>query len=103
MESTGHRTTRGHAGMGSSLATKHEWAVHVPHALRGGLSQDTVDALAECRRPDKMAKDETIVYDFVNELLRNRSVSDTTYARAVKHFGEESYMGSSLAKKHFVV
>jgi 4-carboxymuconolactone decarboxylase len=69
---------------------QYEWAVHVPHALRGGLSQDTVDALAECRRPEKMKKDEAIVYDFVNELLRNRSVSDTTYARAVKHFGEES-------------
>ncbi|HTE16225.1 MAG TPA: carboxymuconolactone decarboxylase family protein [Burkholderiales bacterium] len=69
---------------------QYEWAVHVPHALRGGLSQDTIDALAECRRPDKIKKDEAIVYDFVNELLCNRSVSDTTYARAVKHFGEES-------------
>ena len=37
-----------------------------------------------------MKKDEAIVYDFVNELLKNRSVSDTTYARAVKYFGEES-------------
>jgi 4-carboxymuconolactone decarboxylase len=69
---------------------QYEWAVHVPHALRGGLSQDTIDALAECRRPEKMKKDEAIVYDFVNELLRNRSVSDTTYVRAVKYFGEES-------------
>ena len=69
---------------------QYEWAVHVPHALRGGLSQETIDALAECRRPDNMKKDEATVYDFVNELLRNRSVSDTTYARAVKQFGEES-------------
>jgi 4-carboxymuconolactone decarboxylase len=69
---------------------QYEWAVHVPHALRGGLSQDTIDALAECRRPAKMKKDEAVVYDFVSELLKNRSVSDTTYARAVKQFGEES-------------
>ena len=69
---------------------QYEWAVHVPHALRGGLSQDTIAALSECRRPHSMKKDETIVYDFVNELLKNRSVSDTTYARAVKQFGEES-------------
>jgi 4-carboxymuconolactone decarboxylase len=69
---------------------QYEWAVHVPHALRGGVSQDTINALAECRRPEKMKKDEAIVYDFVNELLKNRSVSDTTYARAVKYFGEES-------------
>lgn len=69
---------------------QYEWAVHVPHALRGGVTQDTIDALAECRRPDPLKKDEAIVYDFVNELLKNRSVSDTTYARAVKQFGEES-------------
>ena len=69
---------------------QYEWAVHVPHALRGGLTQDTIDALSECRRPEKMKKDEAIVYDFVNELLKNRSVSDTTYARTVKQFGEES-------------
>ncbi len=69
---------------------QYEWTVHVPHALRGGLPQETINALAECRRPEKMKKDEAIVYDFVNELLKNRSVSDTTYARAIKQFGEES-------------
>jgi 4-carboxymuconolactone decarboxylase len=69
---------------------QYEWTVHVPHALKGGLKQDTIDALAECRRPENMKKDEAIVYDFVNELLKNRGVSDVTYARAVKQFGEES-------------
>jgi 4-carboxymuconolactone decarboxylase len=69
---------------------QYEWAVHVPHAQRGGLAEDTIAAIAECRRPAKMKKDETIVYDFVNELLKNRGVSDATYVRAVKHFGEES-------------
>jgi len=69
---------------------QYEWTVHVPHALRGGVTQAQIDAIAECRRPDKMKKDEEIVYDFVNELLKNKSVSDTTYARAVKQFGEET-------------
>lgn len=67
-----------------------ELTVHVPHALKGGLSAATIQALAEGRRPDKMKKDEAIVYDFVHELLKNRGVADATYARAVKHFGEES-------------
>src|SRR5688572_26516772 len=35
---------------------QYEWTVHVPHALKGGLSQDTINALAECRRPNKMKK-----------------------------------------------
>ncbi len=69
---------------------QYEWTVHVPHALKGGLSQSTITAIAEGRRPDKMKNDEAIVYDFVNELLKNRSVSDATYARALKKFGEHS-------------
>ena len=69
---------------------QYEWTVHVPHALRSGMPQTTIDALAEGRRPDKMTKDEAVVYDFVNELLKNRSVSDTTYKLAVKQFGEEA-------------
>jgi 4-carboxymuconolactone decarboxylase len=69
---------------------QYEWTVHVPHALRSGMPQATIDALAEGRRPDKMTRDEAIVYDFANELLKNRSVSDATYASAVKRFGEES-------------
>ena len=36
-----------------------------------------------------MAEDEAIAYDFCAELDRTQSVSDTTYARAVKKFGEQ--------------
>jgi 4-carboxymuconolactone decarboxylase len=84
-------------------SSQYEWTVHVPHALGSGLPQDTIDALAECRRPDKMKKDEAIVYDFVNELLRNRSVSDTTYARAVKQFGEESVVDLTGVVGYYVM
>ena len=68
---------------------QYEWTVHVPHALRGGVPQATIDALAEGRRPDKLRRDEAVTYEFVSELIANQSVSDTTYARAVRQFGEE--------------
>ena len=47
-----------------------------------------ISAIAEGRRPAKMAADEAAIYDFIDELSRNRSVSDPTYARAKEHFGE---------------
>jgi 4-carboxymuconolactone decarboxylase len=65
-----------------------EWNGHSAAALKGGLAQDIVDAIAEGRRPLRMADDETIVYDFTTELLQNRGVSDATYARALSKFGE---------------
>ena len=36
-----------------------------------------------------MDEDEAALYDFCQELLHNRSVSDPTYARGVERFGEQ--------------
>ena len=45
--------------------------------------------MAEGRRPVGMAEEEELVYDFCAELRQNQSVSDATYARAVKRLGEQ--------------
>jgi 4-carboxymuconolactone decarboxylase len=65
-----------------------EWSVHAPLALRAGVTEHTVAGLAVGRRPGAMALDEAIAYDFADELLRNRGVSDATYASALARFGE---------------
>ena len=66
-----------------------EWFVHVPLALEAGVEQETVTSLAEARRPAAMATDEAIAYDFCDELLRTKGVSEPTYRRAVQQFGEQ--------------
>lgn len=65
-----------------------EWAVHVPLALKAGVKSDTVQSLADGRRPLAMAEDEAIAHDFVHELTANKGVSDATYREAVARFGE---------------
>lgn len=65
-----------------------EWNIHYREAMRAGLGPDVAEAIAEGRRPPSMSSDEEIVYEFCTELLRNRCVSDRTYARAVSRFGE---------------
>jgi 4-carboxymuconolactone decarboxylase len=66
-----------------------EWANHSQGAIKAGLSADIVQAVSEGRRPAAMAPDEEIVYDFAHELYQNQCVSDATYDRAVKKFGEQ--------------
>ena len=69
--------------------TQHfEWFVHVPLGRKAGISEDTIAALAEGRRPSGMSEDEELAYDFCVELLRNKGVSETTYRRAVMKLGE---------------
>jgi 4-carboxymuconolactone decarboxylase len=65
-----------------------EWAVHVPLALKAGVKPQTIDSLATGSRPVAMAADEALAYDFCDELLRNKGVSDATYRGAVERFGE---------------
>ena len=57
-------------------------------ALKAGLKQEIVTAVAEGRRPPQMAEDEAILYDLLSELQYTHGVSDATYARALAKFGE---------------
>lgn len=68
---------------------QYEWNAHYQAALKAGLRPETVQAIADGRRPDQLAEDEQVVYDLCMELSRNRSVSDATYARAKAKIGEE--------------
>ena len=65
-----------------------EWNAHSTAAAAAGLKPEIMAAVAEGRRPDRMADDEAVVYDFSLELQDNQSVSDATYARALEKFGE---------------
>jgi 4-carboxymuconolactone decarboxylase len=68
---------------------QYEWDAHYPLATRAGLNPDTAKAVAEGRRPDRMAEDEEVLYNLCTELQRNQSVSDATYQRAVATLGEQ--------------
>ena len=64
-----------------------EWSYHYPIAVKAGLRQELVDALALGKRPAGMSPDEEIVYNFTNELLKKKQVSDATFERAKARFG----------------
>ena len=68
---------------------QYEWSAHAAIAERADLSPDTIAAVADGRRPERMAEDEAAVYDFCMELLRTHGVSDPTYARAVSLLEEK--------------
>lgn len=68
---------------------QYEWAHHYGFAVKEGLAKAIIDAIADGRRPEAMSEDEAAAYDFSIELQKRRSVSDATYARALKVFGEQ--------------
>lgn len=84
------------------LTNNFEWDAHVGAAKKGGLSQAIIDAIIDGRRPDHMAEDEEILYDFCHELLDNQSVSDPTYARALAKFGEPGVVEAASLEGYYV-
>jgi len=64
-----------------------EWYAHRKFGLEAGLTADLIDKLASGQRPS-MDPDEEIIYNFCDELLKTRRVSDATFNRAKEKFGE---------------
>src|SRR5438876_11909789 len=49
---------------------QYEWSTHDSIALKAGVNLEIVKAIAEGRRPERMAEDQAILYDFCDELHR---------------------------------
>lgn len=60
---------------------------HMGHAVKNGLPQSVVDAMAQNQRPLFVQADEEAVYDFCRELTQKKVVSDAAYQRALALFG----------------
>ena len=65
-----------------------EWQAHSRAAADAGLDPAIISAIAENRRPAKLAPEEAVVYNFVSELLTTKKVSDPTFAAARGQLGE---------------
>lgn len=66
------------------------WNVHQQDMERDGIFNSEIAAdLRQGRRPSNMTYDEEIIYDFLIELQRNKSVSDATYERTIDRFSEQ--------------
>lgn len=85
------------------LTNQFEWAVHQPLALRAGLLPTTAAAVAEGRRPDAMAEDEALAYDFTLEVLQTHGVSERTYRRGVERLGEQGVVELATLIGYFVM
>jgi 4-carboxymuconolactone decarboxylase len=66
----------------------YEWNAHRKHAAAAGLDPSVADAIEMGKRPPKLSADETLVYDLITELLRDKDINDATFAAAKERFGE---------------
>jgi 4-carboxymuconolactone decarboxylase len=64
-----------------------EWHQHSRIALRSGVPEDVVAAIAIAERPQRMDERQVAVYDFARYLLETHRVPEAVYGRAQALFG----------------
>jgi 4-carboxymuconolactone decarboxylase len=69
--------------------TQFEWTVHHRAATQAGLSDETIKAIIEGRRPDALPPDEAPIYDYLTELLATKQVSDGAFQALKTRLGEK--------------
>jgi 4-carboxymuconolactone decarboxylase len=74
---------------GRFWTTQYEWAVHHRVAAQAGLTEDTISAIREGRRPTMLQPDEAAIYNFLTELLNTRQVSDIYFQALKEQLGEK--------------
>jgi len=65
------------------------WHSHYPLAIKGGLDPSVLADLAAGKRPAKMKADETLVYDLLTQIYRDKKVTDAAFNAAVAKFGDK--------------
>jgi 4-carboxymuconolactone decarboxylase len=83
---------------------QYEWAAHHQNALKAGLGEPIIEAVATGKRPPSMQPDEEIVYNFVSEIVNTHQVSDVSFHAAVNKFGERTVVDlmAVVGYYHFV-
>jgi len=77
------------------------WHVHRGLAEKAGLDPAIGDAVAVGRRPEKLDGDETAIYDFCTEALKNHDVSDQAYDAVLRRWGERGVVDLIYTMGHY--
>jgi len=68
-------------------SAEYVWNAHHTAAVRYGIMPETVEAIRTGKRPPNMSKDVEAVYNFANEFITKREVSDATLQEAKRVLG----------------
>jgi 4-carboxymuconolactone decarboxylase len=66
-----------------------EWSIHVPIAIREGVPESVVTAIANGQEPAFLDANQALVWTFSRQILAHQSVDEPTWTRAIDAFGEQ--------------
>ena len=82
---------------------QYEWWAHETIARKAGLSDAVMKDLQACKRPNSMADDERLVYDYCVQLSLNHRVPDALWQEAVSNMGEQAVIDLTVLSGTYVM
>ena len=71
------------------LDSKHEWAAHVIHGQKAGISMETIRAVYEKKGTESFSSEDAQIVSFVREMIQTHRVSEPTFQAIYGRFGEK--------------
>lgn len=71
-------------------AAQYEWSAHKREALKAGLSEEVIAAIASGSVPLFKRSDEELIYTFATSVILTHFVDDALYAKAKTVFGDRA-------------
>ncbi len=79
-----------------------EWWVHEPQGIKAGLPAAAVNAIRVDRTPKFADPKQAAAYQYLKELLRDRKVSDATYARLTNLIGTQQLVEMNVLTGYYI-
>jgi 4-carboxymuconolactone decarboxylase len=77
-----------------------EWTAHAALAAKAGVSAATIEAIRTGKAPE-LSEPEQVIIDFVQQLLRKKALSDSTFAAAHKLLGTRGVVDLTLTCSYY--
>jgi len=85
------------------LDCKHEWAAHVGHGQKAGISMDTIRAVYQKKGVETFSSEDAQIVSFVREMIHQHRVSEPTFQAIHARFGDKGMVELSATVGYYAM
>ena len=85
------------------INSQYEFTAHARLAREAGVSEDTIQAIAQGRAPQALSGDEQMLARYAIELIRDRKISDATFDAVKSKYGNRGVVDVTALIGHYLL
>jgi 4-carboxymuconolactone decarboxylase len=74
------------------LGCKHEWAAHIAHGQKAGISLETIRGIYQKQSAEHFSTEDAQVISYVREIISSHRVSEPTFQALYGRLGEKGFV-----------